>query len=96
MEALHYNPTTMILLQIKLAGLYGDSGRIDMMENAMRKAAILAKETDDQEISAEADFIHADKAREMLISTPRNKELVMNVANAFGSAYAEIVHQELQ
>ena len=95
LESLRYNPATMILLQVKLAALYGESGKPGLMEAALRKAAILAKETDRQAVTATADFLRIEKAREMLISTSGNRELLAAVAASFGSPYTEIIHREL-
>lgn len=96
MEALHYNPTTMILIQVKLAVLYEDCGEVKRMEAALRKASVLAAETDTQEIGATADFLLIEEARKMLINATGNRELLMNIADSVGSAIAEIINEVLQ
>lgn len=96
MESLHYNPTTMILIQVKLAGLYAESGKNEMMEAALRKAAVLAMGTDCQEIGAAADFLKIEEARKLLISAPGNKELLMSIAASVGSPFAEVINEVLQ
>ena len=96
MESLRYNPTTMILIQVKLAGLYEDCGKKEMMEAALRKASVLAAETDAQEIGASADFLQIEEARKMLINATGNKDLLMDIANSVGSSYAKIIGEVLQ
>lgn len=96
MESIHYNPTTMILLLVKLAGLYSDCGKKERMEAALFKAAKLAKETDLQEIGATANFLQMEEARKLLISTPDNKELLLKVADSVGSPFAEVIREVLQ
>lgn len=96
LESLRYNATTLLLTQIKLAGLYHECGKPDLMEAALRKAAAHAKETDCQEVGAAADFLQIEKARKLLISTPGNRELLMSVAASVGSPFAEVIHEALQ
>ena len=95
MDSLKYNSTTMMLIQIQLAGLYDECGKHDLMKNAIRKAAELVKENTLQEFNAAAEFLKVDKAREMIISAPQNKELLMNVAASMGSDAIEIVNEVL-
>lgn len=96
MESLHYNSTTMVLIQLKLAGLYEDCGRIEMMEAALRKASVCAKETDCPEINAAADFLRIKEPRKMLYSASGNRELLLNVADSVGAPYADIIYEMLQ
>jgi len=96
MESLHYNATTMMVTQIKLAGLYQECGQKEKTEAALRKAAALAKKNDNQEIISAAGFLQIEKKRELLISTPGNKELLMGVAASMGSPFAEIINEELE
>lgn len=96
MESLRYNPTTMILIQAKLAGLYHDCGKKEMMEAALRKASVLAAETDTQEVGATADFLQIEEARKMLINATGNKDLLMGIATSAGSSFAEVVNEVLQ
>ena len=96
MESLRYNPTTMILIQVKLAGLYQDCGKKEMMEAALRKASVLAAETDAQEVGATADFLQIEEARKMLINATGNKDLLMGIATSAGSSFAEVINEVLQ
>lgn len=96
MESLKYNPTTMMLAQLKLAGLYEDCGRNDLMESAIRKAAELVKENTKQQFEATADFLQIEKARKMIISAPQsNREFLINIASSIGSPVVEIVNEVL-
>ena len=96
MESLHYNPTTMILIQAKLAGLYHDCGKNELMEAALRKASVLAAETDAQEVGATADFLQIEEARKMLINAAGNRDLLMNIAFSAGSSFADVIDEVLQ
>ena len=95
MESLCYNPTTLILLLIKLAPLYEENGKHHEAEAALRKAAAYAKKNDTQEVGAAAAFLKSESSRKMLVSTSGNRELLMQVADTFGSPYAEIIHGAL-
>lgn len=95
MESFRYNPTTMMLTQLQLAGLYKEYGKHDLMESAIRKAAELVKENTLQEFNSTANFLQIDKAREMIISAPENKELLMNVVTSMGSNAIEIANEVL-
>lgn len=97
MESLHYNPTTMLLLQVKLAAQYEDCGRTEAAESAMRKAAELVKEDISRKTVAEADFLRIKKAGKLLISAPdNNREMLINLAAAMGESFASIVNEVLQ
>lgn len=96
MESLHYNATTMMVTQIKLAGLYQECGQKEKTEAALRKAAALAKKNDNQEIISAAGFLQIEKKRELLVSTPGKKELLMGFAASMGSPFAEIINEELE
>lgn len=97
MDSLHYNPTTMMLILVKLASMYNEQNQIEKAKAAFRQAAELVKKNSKQEIRAEADFLQIEKVREMLISAPDgNQALLINIATHMGDAYAEIVNEVLQ
>ena len=95
MESFRYNPTTMMLTQLQLAGLYKECGKHDLMESAIRKAAEFVKGNTLQEFNSTANFLRIDTAREMIISSPENKELLMNVVTSMGSNAIEIANEVL-
>ena len=95
MESLRYNTTTLLLTQIKLAGLYHECGKPELMEAALRKAAALAEADDSQQVDAGAEFLLIEKARKLLVSTG-NREILLHMADAVGSPFAEIIHDALQ
>ena len=97
MESMHYNPTTLLLILVKLAGLYEEHGQPERAKAAFRQAAELVKKNSKQEVHAEADFLQIEKAREMLISAPEgNLALLLQIAEKMGEAYAEIVNEVLE
>lgn len=97
MDSMHYNPTTMLLLLVKLASLYKDMEQTEKAKAAFRKAAELVKENSKQEIRADAEFLQIKEAREMLISAPDgNQALLINIATHMGEPFAEIVNEVLQ
>ena len=97
MESLRYNPTTMILLQVKLAGHYLELGQTEAAGAAIRKAAILAKENSWQEFGAKADFLRIDSSKKMRISASGdNRTLLISIAEKMGDPFARIVHEVLQ
>lgn len=96
MESMHYNPTTMLLILMKQAGLYEEQEQTEKAKAAFLQAAELVKKNSKQEVHAEADFLQIEKARELLISaTDGNQALLANVAAQMGEAYAEIVNAVL-
>jgi len=96
MESLHYNPTTMMLILVKLAGLYKEQSQTEKAKAAFRKAAELVKENSKQEFHAEADFLQIKEAREMLISAPDgNHALLDSIATHMGEEYSEVVNKVL-
>lgn len=97
MDSLHYNPTTLLLILMKLAGLYEEQNQPENAKAAFRQAAELVKKNSKQEVYAEADFLQIEKARELLISAPEgNQALLINIAAQMGEAYAQIVNDVLQ
>jgi len=97
MESMHYNPTTMLLILVKLAGLYEEQEQPERAKAAFKQAAELVKKNSKQEVYAEADFLKIEKAREMLISAPEgNLALLLQIAEKMGEAYAKIVNEVLQ
>lgn len=86
MESLHYNPTAMMILHVKLAGLYDECGKKDMLEASLGKVAALAKEADSQELVTTADFLQVSNAEKILISTTGSKELLINLANSLAES----------
>lgn len=97
MEAMHYNPTTLLLILMKLAGLYQEENHHEHAKAAFRQAAELVRKNSRQEVHADADFLQIEKAREMLISAPEgNQALLINIATQMGETYAEIVNEVLQ
>ena len=97
MDSMHYNPTTMLLLLVKLASLYLDQEQTEKAIASFRLAAELVKENNKQEIRADADFLMIKEAREMLISAPDgNQALLISIATQMGESFAEIVNEVLQ
>lgn len=97
MDSLRYNPTTMLLILVKLASLYEEQEQTEKAKAAIRQAAELVKKNSKQEFHAEADFLQIEKAREMLISAPEgNQALLISIAAKMGNSYAEIVNEVLQ
>ena len=97
MDSLHYNPTTMLLILVKLASLYKDLKQEEKAKGAFLQAAELVKKNSKQEFYAEADFLQIEKAREMLISAPEgNRALLISIAEKMGYPFAEIVNEVLQ
>lgn len=97
MDSMHYNPTTLLLILTKLAGLYEEQKQPESAKDAFRQAAQLVKENSRQEVYAEADFLQIQEAREMLTSAPEgNQALLTDIAAKMGDAYAEIVNGVLQ
>ena len=97
MDSLHYNPTTMFLIQVKLASLRDDLEQPEKAKAAFRQAAQLVRQNSRQEFHAEADFLQIGEAREMLISAPAgNQALLLQIASKMGEAYAGIVREVLQ
>jgi len=97
MESLQYNPTTMVLIQMKLAGLYEKQGEPETARAAIRKAAELVREDSRQEFTAAADFLQIEKARKMRTNAPEdNRELIRYLAEKMGHSYIDIVNEVLQ
>lgn len=97
MDSLHYNPTTMVLIQAKLAGLYEEQGETEAARSAIRKAAELVKEDSRQEFTAAADFLQIEEARKMWTNAPEdNRELMRYLAEKMGHSYIDIVNEVLQ
>lgn len=96
MDSLHFNPTTMLLILVKLAGLYREQEQTEKAKAAFRQAAELINKNSKQEIRADADFLLIKESREMLISaTEGNRALLINIATHMGEAYAQIVNEVL-
>ena len=96
MESLRYNPTTMLLLQVRLAGHYEELGRTEAAEAAIRKAAILVKENNWQEFGAKADFLRIESSKKMRISASGdNREMLIDFATALGPTFVNIVNDVL-
>ena len=96
MASLHFNPTTMMLLQVKLAGMHIDCGDTEAAQAAIRRAAELVKEECRQELDATADFLQHATAKKMLISAPgNNREMLLQLAAGLGEPYADSVRQAL-
>lgn len=97
MDSLHYNPTSMMLILVKLAGMYNEQNQIEKAKSAFRQAAQLIQKNSRQEIHAEADFLQIKEARELLISAPEgNYALLLQIAEKMGEDYAEVVNEVLQ
>ena len=97
MDSLHYNPTTMVLIQAKLAGLYEEQGETEAARSAIRKAAELVKEDSRQELTAAADFLQIEEARKMWTNAPEdNRELFRYLAEKMGHSYIDVVNEVLQ
>lgn len=97
MESIRYNPTTMLLLQVKLAGHYQDLGKLDAAEEAIRKAAALVKDNSPQEVAATAEFLQIENAKKMLISMPEsNREMLMDLIAPMGGKFVDIANEVLQ
>jgi len=96
MESMHYNPTTLLMILMKLAGIYEERNHIEKAKAAFRQAAELVRENSTQEVNAEADFLKIEKGRAMLISAKDgNRAMLVNVAAQMGEPYAEIVNTVL-
>lgn len=97
MVSLHYNPTSSLLLQVRLAGHYKELGRTEAAEAAIRNAAILAKENNRQELGAKANFLQIDSSKKMRVSASGdNREMLVDLATALGSTFVNIVNEMLQ
>lgn len=97
MVSLHYNPTSSLLLQARLAGHYKELGRTEAAEAAIRSAAILAKENNRQELDAKANFLQIDSNKKMRVSVSGdNREMLVDLATALGSTFVNIVNEVLQ
>ena len=97
MDSLHYNPTTILLLLVKLSGLYRDLEQEEKAKDAFRKAAELVRKNSKQEFFAEANFLQIEEAREMLTSIPEgNRALLIGIAENMGCSFTEIVDEVLQ
>lgn len=97
MESMNFNPTTLLLILMKLAGLYEEQKQTENAKDAFRRAAELVKKNSKQEVYAEADFLQIENAQELLTSaTDGNLALLVSVAGQMGEAYADIVNTVLQ
>lgn len=97
MESLHYNPTTILLLQVKLAGYYNDLGQPEAAKSAIRKAAAAVKDNNCQELGAKADFLHIESNKKMRVSASGdNREMLVTFAAALNPDYVSIVNEVLQ
>ena len=97
MDSLHFNPTTMVLIQAQLAGFYEEQGETEAARAAIRKAAELVKEESRQEFTAGADFLRIEEAKKMLTNAPENNQaLIRYIAAELNPAYVEIVDEVLQ
>ncbi len=97
MESLHYNPTLLVLLQVRFAGLYQEQGKPEAARAAMEKAAELVKENNSQEFAAAADFLQIEKVRKMLISAPEdNREFLRCLAEKMDRSFIDIINEVLQ
>lgn len=97
MESLRYTPTTMVLIQAQLAGLYEEQGETETARAAIRKAAELVREDSRQEFTAEVDFLQIEEARKMRTNAPEdNRELMRYLAEKMGHSYIDIVNEVLQ
>lgn len=97
MDSLHYNPTTMILLKVKLAGHYVELGKAEAAESAIRSATILAKENSLHKLGAKADFLRIDSNKKMRISASGDdQEMLIGLVTALGPTFVDIVNEVLQ
>ena len=97
MDSLHFNPTTMVLIQAQLAGFYEDQGETEAARAAIRKAAELVKEDSRQEFTAGADFLQIEKAKKVLTNAPENNQaMIRYLAEQMGHSYIDIVNEVLQ
>jgi len=97
MDSLHFNPTTMVLIQAQLAGFYEDQGETEAARAAIRKAAELVKEDSRQEFTAGADFLQIEKAKKVRTNAPENNQaMIRYLAEQMGHSYIDIVNEVLQ
>ena len=97
MESLQYNPTMMVIIQMKLAGLYEERGETETARSAIRKAAELAGRDSRQEYTAAADFLQIEEAKKMWTNVPEdNREMIRYLAGEMGHSYIDIVNEVLQ
>ena len=96
MDSLHFNPTTMVLIQAQLAGFYGEQGEEEAARSAIRKAAELAKEDSRQEYTAGADFLQIEEAKKMVTNAPEdNRAMIRYLAEQMGHSYIDVVNEVL-
>ena len=96
MKSLHFNPTTMLLIQAQLAGLYEELGETETARAAIRKAAELVKEDSTQEFTATADFLQIENAKKVLTNAPDNNHALLRyLATELGHSYIDIVDEVL-
>lgn len=96
MESLQYDPTARMLIQVKLAGLYEECQQPEAAEQAMRKAAELARENSYQEVKAAASFLQFNQPRKLLVSgSESNRDLLRGIAKKMGERFAAIVEESL-
>lgn len=97
MDSLHFNPTTMVLIQAQLAGFYEGQGETEAAQAAIRKAAELVREDCRQEFTAGADFLRIEKAQKMVTNAPENNQaMIRYLAGEMGQDYLDIVNEVLQ
>lgn len=97
MESLHFNPTTMVMIQAQLAGFYSEQGETEAARAAIRKAAELVREDSVQEFNAGAEFLRIENAKKVLTNAPEdNRALVRYIAAQLDPAYVGIVDEVLQ
>ena len=97
LESLHYNPTTMVLIQVQLAGFYGEQGEEEAARAAIRKAAELAKEDSRQEYSAGAEFLQIEEAKKIVTNAPEdNRAMIRYLAEQMGHSYIDVVDEVLE
>ena len=97
MASLHFNPTTMVLIQAQLAGFYKEQDETESARAAIRKAAELVREDYKQEFTAGAEFLRIENAKKMLTNAPEsNHDLLRFAVEKMDHAYMEIVNEVLQ
>ena len=97
MASLRFNPTTMVVIQVQLAGLYEEQGETEAARAAFRKAAELVSEDSRQEFTAAAEFLQIGEAKKVLTNAPEdNRAMIRYLAMEMGNSYIDVVNEVLQ
>lgn len=95
MESVYYNPTIMMLIQIKLAGIYQDCKQQEAALTAVRKAAAQIKGDRRDVLWPKADFLLIEQKPELLLSSENDRDMLLNIAREWGPLYLDAVEEIL-